>query len=183
MTDAELDARFAALRDVEPPAALADATLAEWRRLRDEEAKVVPLRRPRWPWIAGALALAAGLLFAVRATSPEVGDPAALVPRGTAEVAPRVELDAVVRTATGFVRHDPARAWSAGDTLRFRVHASAPLEVTLRRDQAVLWRGTVPAGDTELPVGWAFEPGEGPSVFRLDAGDATAELRVAGVAP
>lgn len=199
MNDADLDARFAALRDVEPSAALQRSTLEAVARARAEEAAAAPVvstaapsgtpnvvpfprRRAAWAALAGGVALAAAVLLAVR-PGPERGDPATMVPRGVGEAAPTLTLRVAVRTAQGLARLDPTRAYAPGDTLQFRVTASAPTEIALTRDGAPLWRGTVPAGDTDLPVGWSFEPGEGPAIFRIEGAGVAAEVRVPGVLP
>lgn len=186
MTDAELDARFAALGPIEPPAHVVDATLASYHGLRAAERhvterRVVPLRRRALPWIGAALAIAAGLLLTLRAPTEHHGDPSDFVPRGSAERALAMDVSVVVGTSRGFERLDPARVWTAGDTVRFRVHVDAPTEVVLSREGVELWRGDLAAGDTEIPVSWALEPGEGPSTFRVEAGDVVEVIELAGV--
>jgi hypothetical protein len=175
VTDEELDTRFAALRDVEPPAAVQRATLRAVADLRER-----PRRRL---FLTFAVAMAAGLALALRSGAPAVGDLARMTPRGAGESASAVDLRVAVRTSAGVSRLERDRAYAAGDTLLFRVYTSTPADVRLTRDGALLYAGAVPAGETDLPIGYTLEAGEGAAVFRLSAADAATELRIPAVKP
>ncbi len=137
----------------------------------------------RWaPVAAGVFALAAGLLLALP-TPAERGDPAQLVPRGAGERVPELGLRVAVRRGDAVERLSAGRSYRSGDTLVFRVTTQVPMDVTLRRNDTVLFRGPVPAGDTDLPVGYALEAGEGPARFVVEGGGASDAIELPGVTP
>lgn len=187
LDDDAFDARFAGLGPVEPPAAVVDATLARVAALRAEEASanVVPLRPSPRRWL-----LAGGTLFAAAAgwlllpAPPQVADPSALVAKGAGEVAPTLDLRAVVRTAAGRTeRVTPGGRYAPGDTLHFRVSASERMKVQLRRDDTVIWSGEIGPDPVDLPAGWQVEAGERPGRFVLEGAGASVELPFGGGTP
>ena len=185
MTDADFDARFAALRDIEPPLALQASTLTAYAVLRRPQ----PRKAPRWPWAAGGFALAAAALLAVFAQPPERGDPAAFVPRGSGEITPVITLRVAVRTssATGagdqLSRLSTDTRYRVGDTLLFRVTIPSPMNLTLSRNGVPLWTGPVRGGDVDLPVGYTLEAGDDAAVFRVEGNGVSAEIGTREVAP
>jgi hypothetical protein len=208
VTDAELDAALRALGPIEPPAdvqarvlaavGLPDARIAEIVGGDIPAPNVVPLptvlpttaptptlarARRRWALAGALLALAAGGTLAMRALPEPASDPASLVPRGDGDVLPRLGLRVAVRRGTVVERLTAGRAYAPGDTLLFRVSAPTPLTLTLRRDDEVIFRGPVPAGDTDLPVGYALEAGQGAARFTIEGGGATASVSLPGVSP
>lgn len=196
MTEAELDRQLAALPVYLPSADIQARILAEAGVSPSRIAEMVHLappvvvdlaQRPTiarrvWPLALGAVALAAGLLLAISAP-PERADPATLVPRGAGETVPTLGLRVAVNRNGAMERLAAGRAYHAGDTLVFRVTTSAPVEITVRRDDAVLFRGSVPAGDTDLPIGYALEAGEGPARFVVEGGGASDAILLPPVLP
>lgn len=182
MNDAELDARFRALGFPEPPPALAARTLAaveverglESTRLAVGQPPAPPplaARRPRWPLAVLGVGLAAGLLFALPSPAP-VGSPSELVPRGVGEAVATLDLRVAVRSAAGSTERLAAGVgYHPGDTLLFRVSTSAPMEVRLEREGVPLWAGPLPAGETDLPVGYTLDAGDTRASFVVRAGD------------
>lgn len=173
MSDDELDDRFRALGFPEPPAALSARTLTavEAERAREVVRPAPAARRPRWPLALVGVGLAAGLLLALPSPAP-VATPSELVPRGVGEVVATLDLRVAVRTAAGTTERLAAGVgYHPGDTLLFRVSASAPMDVRLEREGVVLWSGPVPAGETDLPVGYTIDPGDTRATFVLRAGD------------
>jgi hypothetical protein len=178
MTDAELDLQFAGLGGVEPPELVVHRTIAAVKADRQRSAL-----RTRVFAAAGMMVMAALTLLVVSGP-PEKGDPAQLVERGAGPVLPAVELKVAVRHADGTVeRFATNQRYAAGDTLMFRVAASAPATLRLVREGAVLWSGPVPAGETDLPVGYTLEPGEAPARFVVEGGAESLTLYLPAVAP
>ena len=192
MTDAELDARFGGLADVSPPDALATRTLAlvaaERAREQTVDAERAPsgwyarVRERRWTLLAVAL----GLLTFNLATfdAPSVAPASDLQPKGAGDVVPLLDLRAAVKRGDSVERFAAGTRYAEGDTVIFRVYSSVATPATLTRNGAVLWSGALPAGESDLPVGYAFEAGEDAARFevRTPAG-AAATLTVAAVAP
>lgn len=178
MTDPEFDARFRELGPIEPPEALVRRTVAQYQRERAQGAW-------RTRVIAGVgMAAMAALTLLVVEEPPARGDPAQLVERGAGDVLPVVELKVAVRTPAGVVeRFAVNQRYDAGDTLMFRVHASAPVTLTLRRDGVPFWSGPVPAGESDLPVGYQLEAGQGPALLELVGGAQTLKLALPAVTP
>ncbi len=178
MTDEEFDARFGALGSIEPPARVVDKTLAAWRSERQRSAW-----RTRAFAVTGMVAMAALSLFVV-SDPAERGDPALMVERGSGDTLPTVVIKAAIRSTRGSVeRFATNQRYAAGDTLMLRVQCSAPATVTLRREGVVLWSGSVPAGETDLPVSYAFEAGEAPARFTVEGGAQTQTVYVPAVMP
>lgn len=179
MNDDELDRRFRALREVEPPEALARRTLArvEAERAAESRSTAANTRFPAWAWAAAA-ALVVGLGIAGLAPHPEVGDPAMMVPKGVDPGPTRtaLRLDAAIRQGDTVRRFAAGDGYAAGDTLLFRVTVDRPASLSLLRDGAVLWTGDVPAGSTELPVGWTIEAGAPLGRFEVRAADGSAAI-------
>jgi hypothetical protein len=179
LTDQELDAQFAALRDVPPPEALT----------RDTHARVLaeigpaPRRRVHRVALAVFAAAAALVLALLVPSAPPQADPAALVPKGAGEVVPTLDLRVAVRHGANTERFSAGSRYAAGDTLLFRVSASAPMTLRLSRNGADLWHGPVPSGDTDLPVGYTLEAGEGAATFVVEGEGARALLDVPAVTP
>ncbi len=130
-----------------------------------------------------SVALAAAALLTLRTAPPAVGDPAALVARGNAERAPSLEVRVAVSRASGVERLRAGQAYSAGDTLVFRLSSSTACEVTLRREGELVFQGPVPAGDTDLPVGYTLEAGQGPARFVLEGAGVRSVFDLPGVQP
>lgn len=192
MTDAELDARFAALAEVPPPPALAVRTLARVQAERDRERLVADppapggwfarVRARRWALVAALLGVVAFNL--ARFEAPEVARPDALVPRGSAEVPPTLDLRAAVRRGASVERFAVGARYAAGDTLLFRVTTPTATTVRLSRAGVLLWSGPVPAGESDLPVGYTLEAGEVAASFVVEADTgAHAVLAVEAVSP
>ena len=146
-----------------------------------------PARTPRArrsSWLRAGSVLAASALLAFRSAPAPVGDPADLVPRGVgASPAATLEVRVAVKHDGRVDRLTDGRAYAAGDTLLFRVSAPEPVELTLRREQDLLWHGSVPAGESDLPVGYALEAGEGPARFVVEGGGASATISIPAVSP
>ncbi len=177
-SDDELDARFRELGPIDPPARVEQAVLTTYRAERQRGA-----RRTRW-WAVGGMAAMAALSLLVIAEPPARGDPAAMVERGAGEVRPTVELKVAVRLGAGTTERFAAdRRYNAGDTLMFRVRTSAATTLTLTRAGVVVWSGPVPAGESDLPVGYQLEAGEGPAIFALTGGAEVLRLPVPAVSP
>ncbi len=178
MTDDEFDARFGALGSIEPPARLVDKTMAAWQGERGRGAS-------RTRIFAGVgMAAMAALSLLVVSDPADRGDPALMVERGTGDNRPTVTIKAAIRSNSGSVeRFATNQRYAAGDTLMLRVQCSAPATVTLRREGVVLWSGSVPAGETDLPVSYAFEAGEGPARFIVEGGAETQTVYVPAVMP
>ncbi|MDP2315407.1 MAG: hypothetical protein Q8P41_21090 [Pseudomonadota bacterium] len=202
MTDAELEELYAGLPPVEPPRELqlrvltevgvSGARIAEltgpggMRLLPAPPPAALPaVAKPSSRWrlsvAVGALALAAAALLVVRTAPPEQADPDALVPRGDGEVLPALQLRVAVKQGDHTERLALGRSYGAGDTLLFRVSASAPMDLVLRREGVVLYKGRVPAGDTDLPVGYALEAGEAATHFVVEGGGTSAVVELAEV--
>lgn len=174
MNDDELDRRFRALREVEPPEALVRRTLARVEAERAAASRSPAARRriPAWTWAAAAV-LAVGLGIAGLAPRPKAGDPATMVPKGL-EPGPTLtalRLDAAIRRGDRVQRFAVGDGYAVGDTLLFRVTVDRPTSISLLRDHTVLWAGDVPAGATELPVGWTIEAGAPLGRFEVRAAD------------
>jgi hypothetical protein len=199
VTDAELDRQLAALGGVEPPPELQRRILSEVGVPAErvaalvEAPRLLSLPRPavapprlarRWrPFVLiGGLALAAASLLVVRAPTP-VADPAALVPRGSTDIAATLALRVAVRQGDRVERLAVGQPYRAGDTLLFRVSSPGPADIELRRGDIVLYRGAIPAGDTDLPVGYTLEAGEGPARFVVAVSGAEAAVDLPGVLP
>lgn len=185
MTDDELDRRFAALPPVEPPPEVQARVLAAVSDAGTGELAPLPSRRapPRrlWAVTVGVLGLAAAALLAVGPTVPGRAEPESLVPRGDGPVLPSLALRVAVKRGAGVERLAAGHTYEAGDTLLFRVSASRPLDLVLRREGVVLFQGSVPAGDTDLPVGYALEAGERAARFVVEGGGASAAVEIAEV--
>jgi hypothetical protein len=200
VTDAELDRSLAALGPIAPPVAVQASVLAAvgvsparmaQALAQPEPPRVVPLpaplplapRRPRarWPMLAAGMALAAGILFFTLPAPPTVGEPTAMVARGDGEIVPSLELRVAVRRGASVERLTMGQAYQAGDTLLFRVSAGAPMTLTLRRNDQVLFQGDVPAGDTDLRVGYTLEAGEPAARFVVEGGGARSTVELPGV--
>lgn len=163
MTDPELDARFDYMREMEPPPALQERTLALLRQERARE------QRGRWALpAAGGLALAASALLLLRGPTATTAEPGQLVARGSSEISAQIGLKVAVRRAGGVERFQSGARYQPGDTLQFRVFSQDPGQVTLRRNGVVLYQGAVQAGETDLPVGYTLEAGEGASTFLVE---------------
>lgn len=190
MTDEELDLQLASLPGIEPPRAVQLAVLGEVGVAPARIAALVPpdararASRRWWPAAAiGGFALAASLLFAFVGAPPDRADPAQLVPRGSGETIPQLGLRAAVRRGDRTERLEVGRTYAAGDTLMFRVSASTTTDVTFSRDGEVLYRATLGPGETDLPIGYTLEPGQGPARFVLEGGGARATVEIPAVAP
>ncbi len=167
MTDEQFDQQFAGLARVEPPQALQQRVLATYREERRRDG-----RRTRAVALVGMFAMAALTLLVVR-EEQGAGDVDQMVERGSGESPAAVSLKlAVSRPGEpgGAARFATGQRYTEGDTLHFRVSASKPVTLTLRRDDHVLWTGPVPAGETDLPVGYAFEAGESQARLVLEGG-------------
>ncbi len=170
---AAVDAAARALPEIPPPEPLVAAT---WAAV---EAEMAPPRRARrWAWAGAGLALAAAALLAVRAPDPAPADPGTLVPRGSGEDLPAIELQAAVASGGRAARLARGAAVRPGETVYFRVHLDRPAWVGLVRLDAggarLVHAGPVAAGAGELaaegrPLGWRVEPGEGDAVFAVIA--------------
>jgi len=176
VTDAELDLQLRALGPIDPPRAVQARVLAA---VGVPEARVVALLGPepvplrarsprRWQVAVATFALAAAALYAVLPSPPERAAPDSLVPRGVGELQPSLGLRVAVRSGVQVERFRPGSTYKAGDTLLFRVSSSVPATITLRRGAVELYRGTVPAGDTDLPVGYTLEAGEAAMPFVVE---------------
>lgn len=106
-----------------------------------------------------------------------------LVQRGTGDSLPALELKVAVRTGAGTVRFAPGERYHAGDTLHFRVLAAAPMTLTIRRNDSILWTGTVPAGESDLPVAYALDAGQPAAVFTVSGGPEELRVDVPAVLP
>lgn len=178
MTDDEFDARFSALGGIEPSPRVVDKTIRAWQAERRRSGS-----RTRILAAVGMAAMAA-LSLLVISDPAERGDPALMVERGSGDMLPSVVIKAAVRYGSGSVeRFAVNQRYAAGDTLMFRVQCSAPATVTLRREGVVLWSGQVPAGESDLPVSYAFEPGEGPARFTVEGGAEPQTVYVPAVKP
>jgi hypothetical protein len=192
VTDAELDLKLQALGPVEPPRGVQARVLTA---VGVSDARVaaligpepLPLRmppaRPRWRWpvAVASLAMAAAALYAVVPSPPERAQPDALVPRGFGDIRPSLGLRVAVRSSGQVERLRPGQAYQPGDTLLFRVSSSVPVDIVLRRGDAVLYRGAVPAGDTDLPVGYTLEAGEAAAPFVVEGSGAEARFDMTAV--
>jgi hypothetical protein len=177
MNDAELDALFRELPPPSVPAGLDEKVLQGYRRIRREE----QFRR----WSAPAFALAAAGIAAVYlAPAPlPVGDPSQMVARGVGERAAVLRLEMAVQQGGASERLVPGKAYPAGSTLIFKVSADEAGHWVLRRNGVVLGEGELQAGDTQLPVGYAMEAGEGPAVYEVRTEHAATEVQIPAVAP
>lgn len=178
MTDEAFDAQFAALTRIDPAPALVERTLSEVRR-----------ERARGAWRVRALA-ATGMLMMAALTlltlnaPPESGAAATMVERGSGGSSPAIEMKVAVRVKQGeTVRFSTDRRYGAGDTLLFRVHAPAAMELSLRRNGVPVWTGSVPAGESDLPIGYTLEAGQAAAHFTLEGGTQPADLYLPAVAP
>lgn len=174
MTDPEFDSRFSSLPPIDPPDRVVVATLQAIARER---------ARSRWGRIAvvagGAMAMAAALLIAVNV--PAVGEPRSFTHRGIGDVLPTVDLRVVVKSGEEVSRLATGASYHAGDTLLFRVSTSEAMDLTLRRNTAVIWTGHVEAGDHDLPIGYALEAGEGAATFTVEGGGVSQAVAVEAV--
>ena len=57
------------------------------------------------------------------------------------------------------------------------------MELALRRNGVALWTGTVPPGESDLPIGYTLEAGEAAAHFTLEGGALPADLYLPAVAP
>jgi hypothetical protein len=186
VTDHELDALLGGLEVRTPSVALQRAILeqvgVEDRRI--DEVVGQPRRARRWPWaIGGALALAAAVILALRVAPEPTADLAQLMQRGVGDPVTALSLRVAVRHGDTVERFAAGRVYHAGDTLIFRVSASETTEVTLRRGSSVLYTGRVGPGDTDLPVGYQLEAGEGPSRFTIEGGGSVEAIELPAVSP
>ena len=155
------------------------------RQAKRPSAEIVAFPRARriWAAVGTVAALAAGALLLVGWEPERVGDPSALVARGVGEVTPTVALRVAVERGGRTERLSTGTTYSAGDTLIFRVSSSVAGPIELRRDDVVLYRGTVSAGDTDLRVGYTLEAGEAAARFVLEAGGARDVVEIPAVNP
>jgi hypothetical protein len=174
MTDHDLDTRFAGIGAIEPSDALVRDTL---RAIAQERA------RSRWGRVAvfagGGMALAAALLLTV--TVPNVHERAPMQTRGIGSVLPTVEVKSLVRQGEQVSRLRTDTRYSAGDTVLFRVFVSEEMDVTLSRNGKTLWNGHVPAGESDLPVGYQLEAGEDAATFTVEGGGVAQAVHVGAV--
>lgn len=175
MTDPEFDTRFSSLGGIEPPDHVVRDTL---RAVAQERA------RARWGRISifagGGLALAAAAMIAVMA--PQVQHAPVLVTRGVGDVIPSLDLRVAVKQGDQVSRFAAGEHYAAGATLVFRVSTSEAMDLVLSRDGATLWSGHVETGDTDLPVAYALEAGEGAATFAVSGAGARQEIHVEAVA-
>lgn len=178
MNDTELDLQLRELGGIEPPELVVRRTVAAYQAERRRSAV-----RTRVFAVAGMGLMAAMSLFVVSGP-PEKGDPATLVERGSGEVLPSVDVKVAVRRAGGTVeRFATNQRYAAGDTLMFRVTASTPTSLRLLREGALLWSGPVPAGESDLPLGYTLEAGEAPARFVVEGGAESVTVYLPAVAP
>lgn len=178
MKDEAFDAQFADLGAVEPTPELSARTLQAWRRERQ-----VGAWRTRGIAIAGMLAMAALALVVVDTPEPR-GSTGSMVERGAGPSAPNVVLKVAVRGPGGEVSRFAAnRRYAAGNTLMFRVSTHTTAALTLRRNGALVWSGTVAVGETDLPMGYTLEAGENAAHFTIEGGAETLDVYVPAVAP
>lgn len=191
MTDDELDRRFRALREEDPPELLVRRTrarVAAERAKEELEARSAPsartrILRRRWGLLAAALVMMA-LSFSRWGPTPDRVDPSALVPKGVAvESLPSLELELTLRRRGGVERYAGGEGYAVGDVLLFRVTVDRPMTLTIFRDGASLWTGPVPAGATVLPVGWTVEAGEGPAELVVEGEGVRVVRTTPGVRP
>ncbi len=181
MTDAELDLLFRKeLPVLEPGEALERQVLGAYRSLRASEPRPSP-RRWVWPVGVGAAAMAAGLIFSLQPSVPEVGDPNEMVARGVGEDVPVLGLELAVRELGR--RLHTGESLPVGSTLIFRVSVDQPVDYRLYRQDLLIHQGHLEPGEKVLPVGYTLEAGEGPTVFRLQAGGQEVQVPVGGVLP
>lgn len=136
-----------------------------------------------WAAFGLAAALAASAALAVRSGTDRVADPSQLVARGAGEVTQSLSLRVAVRRGATTERLAVGSAYSAGDTLIFRVSSSVAGPIVLRRDDEILYRGSIPAGDSDLPVGYTLEAGQGAARFVVEGGDVRDLVEIPRVAP
>jgi hypothetical protein len=177
MDDATFDARFRSLGGIDPPELLSARTLDAWKRERARSAWIT-----RALAAAGMAAMAAMALLLVQPPDPTATGPV-LVQRGVGEALPALELKVAVRTSAGTVRFAPGERYHAGDTLHFRVLAAAPMDLVLQRNEATLWSGPVPAGESDLPIAYALDAGEQAAVFVVSGGPEALRVDVPAVLP
>ena len=178
MTDEAFDAQFGALAPLDPAPVLIERTLGEVRRERSRGAW-----RVRAVAATGMLAMAALTLLTLNAP-PQSGTAATMVERGVGGASPAIEMKVAVQMKQGeTLRCSTDRRYGAGDTLLFRVHAPAAMELALRRNGVALWTGTVPPGESDLPIGYTLEAGEAAAHFTLEGGALPADLYLPAVAP
>ncbi|GDX79521.1 hypothetical protein LBMAG42_13320 [Deltaproteobacteria bacterium] len=178
MNDDAFDAQFTELGPVEPKPELSAHTLRAWRRERQAGAW-----RTRGIAVAGMLAMAALALLVVDAPEPQ-GTTETMVERGTGPAAPNVVLKVVVRGPAGEVsRFATNQRYAAGNTLMFRVSTPIAAPLALRRNGALVWSGSVAAGETDLPLGYTLEAGEDAAHFTIEGGAEALDVYVPAVAP
>jgi len=178
VTDQEFDARFGDLGPIEPPELVVRRTVAAYQTERRRGAVRVRV------FAVGGMALMAALSLMVVSGPPDRGDPSTLVERGSGAVLPGVDVKVAVRHAAGTTeRFATNQRYAAGDTLMFRVAATAPADLKLLREGVVLWAGHVNAGEVDLPVGYTLEAGEGAARFVVEGGAESITVYVPAVAP
>ncbi len=181
MTDAELDQLFRTeLPILEPGAALERQVLSRYSRMRAADLRPAP---PRWAWPVGigAAAMAAGLVLALQPSVPEVGDPAEMVARGAGDAVPTLVLELALKEEGRRLR--VGESLPVGTTLIFRISVDQPVDYKLYRQDQLIHQGHLEPGEKVLPIGYTLEAGEGPTVFRLQAGGQEVRVPVGGVQP
>lgn len=184
MTDREFDLRFAGLAEVPPPPALAARTLASVaaERVRAPARGYHPVGAWRWSLLVAALAL---VVLNVWTAGPAPDAPVSgLIPKGSGESASHLDLRAAVKHGESVERLVSGARYAVGDTVLFRVTTSIAATATLTRNGVTLWTGAIPAGESDLPVGYTLEAGEPAAQFDLTtAAGAVAGVSVAAVTP
>jgi hypothetical protein len=138
-------------------------------------------RRPSWTAWGAAVALAAGILFALLPEPPPPApDLQGMTARGGAPRQPILDLR-LARLRSGVVaRHPTGASAQPGDVLYFRAETDSPVNaVLLRHDPAGsrrIWSGRLAGGVNELHSGpdrlvWRVEANEGPGTFELRLDD------------
>ncbi len=177
MTDAEFDRRFTGMQAIEPTPLVVARTLFAWGAARRRDAWAV-----RAIALTGMIAMAAATVLVVDVPAPPAGH-SSMVQRGSGDAAVRVDLATFVRQGQSVERFAVGNGYHAGDTLLFRVAVAEPMTLSLYRDDALIWSGRVPAGESQLPLGYTLEAGQRAAVFRVAGGTTYVSVAVAPVLP
>ena len=114
------------------------------------------------------------------APTPDVRSP--MQTRGVGTVLPTVEVKSLVRSGGEVSRLRTDTRYHAGDTVLFRVFVSEEMDVTLRRNGSPIWSGHLAAGESDLPVGYQLEAGEGQATFTVEGGGVSQAVQMEAVA-